>query len=1146
MKNFNKLWVLTFPGNFKFDLKMRLTTLFLFVTLFQLQANDSYGQRERVTLDLDNVTIERVFDRIEAQTPYKFFVNVSDINLSRRVSVKAKNKRVSTVLDDIFGNTNITYALIGEQIVLSRERIIQNNTSNTEISAQDKVTVTGTVKDADGNPIAGATVVYGEYNKQGFYNVGVVTDFDGNYSLTYTPKSGEVQKITAYFLGYKTVTEDVGGRTSIDFVLQEDVSNLEEVLVVGYGTTKKKDLTGSVGSVKSEQIQQIKSQTIDQALVGKVTGVYVNAQSGAPGSGALVNIRGLSQLIGDNQPLYVVDGVPIVINPIFSDVGSIGTFGDRENPLLTINPADIERVDVLKDASSAAIYGSRAANGVVLITTKRGKRNTKTRFNFSYNTTVQNPLNTYDVLNASEWQQFITDQGLAGSVTFGDADTDWQDEITNKNAIWNQYDFNVSGGTEKVNYLVSARVTDQKGLLIGNKFNRYNFSANLDANVSDRLLVGSNISYNYSNNRQSGIGSLASGAFFRPDLGVFNDDGTYTTAPGTFNFTLRNPVGGDGKIKNRAISQNILGSVYGQYEIIEGLNFRSQLSINLNNDRSSIFSPSFTLNALFGQFFGTTGALLDVQHTRGVSSSWSNTLNYNKTIAEDHTIDAVAGVSWDYSRLDLEGQEYSEFPDDEILININSASNFVSASSDATQTALNSLFGRINYSYKDRYLATFTARYDGSIKFGPDNQRGFFPSAALAWNVHNEPFLADNKLISQLKLRASLGRTGSDNLPAFTFVSSYASLGNNDSFYDGTNGIVVEGVPNSAIRWEETDQLDLGLEFGLFNGRLNGELVYFEKKTSDIILLVPIPGQTGSTSWNANIADVTNKGWELAIGGDIIRNNDLRWNSSFNISWVNNNVDALNGGATSAFGSAGIIEGEPIGVHLGYEVVSIAQTQDEIDALNVGAPDGNYFNALTQPGDYIFKDLDGDGEITADDRKPLGSINPKFFGGWNNTISYKNFDFTFNFNFVDGNQKYWREGGAALGLPVNPNVNVLRTVVDDTWTPENTNAKYARIGSGTHGVNTPNTKTVFEGSYIKLRSASIGYNFPREWLDNTGIDNVQIKITGNNLFVISDYPGIDPESVPTQRGGATVDLRADQGFSYPQARTFTFGVNIGL
>lgn len=1128
-----------------FDYRLRLLRfimkvfMFLFcVTLFGFSPNSGFSQDAEILIDRDqNISVEQVFNLIKSQTNYTFIYSNDQINAIPDVKLEKGIIKAGALLVKVLKPMHLTYEFANNTIIVKKEK------------AAPQIMINGVVTDPSGLPLVGATVVVtnnepkaGAPVNKDFILRGTATDFDGRFSLQANEGDFIYVSMMGFEFQYKPI---IAGVTTYNFSLKEDVNALEEVLVVGYGTTKRKDLTGSVGSVKSEEIVQVKTQTVDQALVGRMTGVHVSAQAGAPGSGAVVHIRGLSQLIGDNQPLYVVDGVPITINPRFADGTGLGVFGDRENPLLAINPADIERVDVLKDASAAAIYGSRAANGVIVITTKRGKRNQAPRFNFSYSTTIQNPLRTFDALNTEQWvNDFLTPAGLIDQVTVGNANTDWQDKITNDNAVWNQYNFNVSGGSSKVNYLLSARVSDQEGLMLGNKFNRYNFTSSLDADVSDKLRVGFNISYNYSDNKQSGLSNLRTGALYRPDLEVYNDDGSFTQSVGTFGFMLNNPVGDDGEVRNVAISQNVLGSVYGEYKIADGLKLRSQLSLNLLNDHSKVFSPSFTLDALFESFYGASGALLGVNRSAGVTSSWANTLNFNKTFANDHSVDAVLGLSWDYSKLDLESQTYDGFPDDYVLTDIRSAQNVHNYESDFNENALNSVFGRINYNYKEKYLATFTARYDGSSKFGPDNKHGFFPSGALAWNVHNESFLKDNGLISQLKLRASLGRTGSDNLPSFTYLAIYRALGNGDSEYDGVNGIVVEGVPNAGIRWEETDQLDLGLEFGLFNGRLNGEIVYFEKKTNDIILLTPIPGQTGASSWNSNVADVSNKGWEIELGGDIIRNENFRWNSSFNISFIDNNVEALHGGATSSFGSTGITEGEPVGYILGYDVVSVAQTPEEITTLNAGAPDGNYYSGLTQPGDYIYRDVNGDGEITNADRISLGDINPAYYGGWNNNLSYKNWDFTFNFNFVQGNEKYWREGAEIAGI--NRAYENKTTHIYDLWTPENTDAEYARLGSSTHGYSTATSRDVKDGSYIKLRSASIAYNFNQDWLQKVGISNVRFSLTGNNLFTITSYPGIDPESINTQRGGSTIDLISDQGYSYPQARTFTLGVNISL
>ncbi|MDO5979680.1 SusC/RagA family TonB-linked outer membrane protein [Flavivirga spongiicola] len=1151
---------------------MRTFIFLLCTTVFSFTPDNVLSQNAKVTIVEDKtVTVDEVFDIIKEQTEYRFIYKSDMFKNFPKISLKKGIIKANRLLKQSLSSGNFNFNFTTKNTILIRESV--------PVTLQE-TKISGQIVDENGMPIPGITVYVtdqqpkGERISQDFLVRGTATDFDGSFSLLaevgyYLVTSG---------LGYEFYTEQItAGKTVYNVTLKERASALDEVLVVGYGTTVKKDLTGSVGSVKSEDIQQIKTQTIDQALVGKIAGVHVTSGGGAPGSGAIVHIRGLSQINGDNQPLYVVDGVPITINPSFSEDGlGISVFGDRENPLLSINPNEIERVDVLKDASAAAIYGSRAANGVVIITTKRGKRNQAPRFNFSYNTTIQNPTDKLNYLNAEQYRTFAEEwapQELANAPFppflypdlrpneyqivndpdnyFGNANTNWQDEILNKNAIWNQYNFSLSGGSEKTNYLVSATVNEQEGQLIGNKFSRYNFQTNIDSQLKDNLKIGASINYNYSVNKQSAVNNLDQ-ANFRPDLGVFDENGDHTSITDFFGLNQINPLGNEAKVRNKAISKNLFGSVYGELKLLKDLKFKSQLSIGITNDKSTIFSPSFTSAALFGAFFGPGGASLAVQTTEIVTTSFNNTLNYNTTISEDHRIDAVAGISWDRNFINLESQTYNGFPDDEVLTNIQSANQVSEFASDATEFGLNSLFGRINYNYKDRYLLTLTGRYDASVKFGPENRRGFFPSAGFAWNVHNEEFFNnDSNVISNLKLRATLGRTGVDNLPAFSFEPKYLTLGNGDSFYNGVNGIAVPDVPNQAIKWESTDQLDLGVEFGLFNGRLNGEVVYFEKNTSGLILQTPIAAETGDSEWSANIADVTNTGWEISLYGDVIRTKDFTWHSSFNISFVNNNLEALNGGLIRA---GGLAEGEPIGFINGYIVDGIAQTQQEIDALDANAPSGTYFSergTVLQPGDYIYKDISGpngtpDGEITSDDLTNIGDINPDFFGGWNNTLTYKNFSLSLNFQFVEGAAKRF---GPIEGLGFPRAFENQLDLVLDTWTPDNTNATYARLGSFTHSPDfgrAATSKAVGDASYIKLRSASIGYNLPQDIIAKVGLSRARISISGNNLFTISDYPGQDPENSPTTRGGATVDLLSDNGLSYPQTRTFTFGVDLSF
>ena len=1150
------------------------TFVFLFCTaVFSLSPNNGFSQNADIQINnSETISVEAIFELIKSQTDYSFVFRPEHLKNAPEINVQKGIIKAYQLLKMGLDPIDCTYEFTDNTVIVKQKIHPVLN-----VPMQETFTIEGTVKDKDGNPIPGAAVYVTSRNPSlsrdqratDFIARGTSTDFDGKFKIDATLNHFLAISALGFQFHFQQI---VSTDETYEIILTESTAQLDEVVVVGFGSTVRKDLTGSVASVNSEKVTQVKTATIDQALVGQLSGVFVESNAGAPGAGASVNIRGLSQINGDNQPLYVIDGVPVVVNTNF---GTFNGAANRENPLLAIDPNNIDRIDVLKDASSAAIYGSRGANGVILVTTKKGRKNQQPRFNFSLNTTFLEETNKIDYLNASQYRTFATEQaqvildGLPPNFRpfftvpfaivndpngyFGNNDTDWQDEILNNNAVWNQYSFTVSGGTSRTTYFASASVNEQDGLLLGNKLQRYNFSANLESQIKDYLKIGGNINYTYGVNKQSGINTFGQ-ANFRPDLSPFDSDGNPTSVVSSNGFRGRltlNPLENHGKISDKAISQNVIGSVYGEARIVKGLKLKSQLNIGLTNDKSSVFSPSFTgvaINA--GNNNGFSGdAILANQVTDGYTTSFVNTLNYNTVIDENHRIDAVLGVSWDRNFLNFETQNYNGFPDDIVLTNINSASNVYNFSSSSIESGLNSIFGRVNYNYKDRYLVTFTARSDGSVKFGPENQRGFFPSAGVAWNIHNEEFFGDDGFISQLKLRASLGRTGTDNLPAFSFLAYYTSLGRG-SFYDGINGIQVTNLPNPVIKWETTDQLDLGLEFGLFDGRVNGEIVYFEKNTSDLILFTPVPSETGFQDFNANIADVSNNGIEFTLGADIIKTKDFNWNSSFNISFVKNNVDALNGGTNnnSGFGSAlnGISVGEPIGFINGYEVVSIAQDQNEIDVLNAGAQDGNYFSGLRAPGDYIYRDINGDGEITEEDVTNLGDINPDYFGGWNNTITYKNFDLSFNLQFVQGNSRNWaipgRFGASRVDLSFNHPIQIL-----DTWSANNTAATYARLGSSTHnpgGVAT--SRDVYDGSYTRLRYLGLGYNLPKEFVNKIGLNAIRLNISGNNLFTISDYPGQDPENVNVAQGGSSISRSNDLGFAYPQAKTFTFGINVSF
>ncbi len=1143
----NKLTNCRLKHSKRFPLGIMRTFIFLLcTTVFSFNGNTALAQQNVVIEEDKEVTIDEVFELIMTQTNYSFLYPEHMFKDMPKVKLKKGIINAEDLLRLSLAKGNFGFELKDNSIVVIKE----------SKSARQEIPIKGKVVDVNGMPLMGITVYVtnvkpsGERINQDFVVKGTATDLDGNFTL----RGEEGYYLVASGIGYEIFTEQItANKTDYKIVLRDKISELDEVVVVGYGTTKKKDLTGSVGSMDSEQIDQIQSQSIDQTLVGNISGVYVQGQGGRPGSGSIVNIRGLSAIRGDNQPLYVLDGTPIVVNPA-------GLSSNGENPLLAINPSDIERIDVLKDASSAAIYGSRAANGVILITTKRGKRNLKPQLSINFNSVFQSPIDTYDVFNASEYREFTIrnaqnriDNGEGTPLDdqivndpnsfFGNQDTDWQKKVTNNMALWKNYRVGFTGGGEKVNYLVTSNISEQEGLFLGGKFNRYGLTTNTDANITNTLQVGASLNYNYSINKSSDLGSYEQVSLFRPDVGVFDEFNEYTTSPvfAGSALVLRNPVGGAAESRNRTLAQYLYSSIYGEYKIIDGLKFRSQINAAVTSSETENFDPSFSSSAVFSLLNGgTQEASLDYQYSRSYTTVFTNTLNYNKNFKK-HNIDVVLGVSWDKNRQDLKSQRYLGFPDDYILTDIGSANRIESYGSESIENGLNSQFGRVNYNYNNIWYATFTARRDGSTKFGPNNQYGFFPSGALAWNVHNEKFV-NNDIINKLKLRASLGKTGTDNLASFSYLANF----NSGYFYNNINGTAVNGIPNLDIRWEETDQLDFGVEFGLFNNRLYGEVVYFEKNTSGIILFTPLPTESGFTSFNANVADVSNKGWEIGFGADILRTNNFRWNSEINISFIKNNVDNLYDGSVSASGSTRALqEGQPIGVITGYDVVGIAQTQEEIDNLNASAPDGSYWSSLQEPGDYILNDVNGDGEITQDDIIPLGSILPEYFGGWNNNFKYKNFDLSLNFTFVKGNQRDVSTVMSRFLANEDPYANTT-SIVYDTWSPDNTDATYGRIGSPTTVGAVSLSNFVEDASYIRLKTLSLGYTVPKSFLDALHLSSARISFLANNLFTITDYPGLDPESVQTLNSGSgTFGLAYDNG-SYPLSKIYSIAINLSF
>lgn len=1143
---------------------MKIFIFFLCATAFSLSPKVGFSQNAEIIINVDKiVTVEQIFELIKEQTDYKFIYSYDVIKNAPSISLKKGIIKAGVLLEKGLSSIKCTYEFTDNTVVVKKKKAPVQQTT---------VTVTGTVKNKEGDLLPGVTLYVtaidpntGDTANATFIR-GISTDFDGAFSI-------EVEVgyfLTVSALGYTSIHQKItADKTNYNFTLEDETSILDEVLVVGYGTTRKEDLTGSVGSVKAEEIAQIVTQSFDEALVGRVSGLYVQSSGGAPGgSNVIINIRGLSQISGNNQPLYIVDGVPFVTAPVTNDgfINSVST----ENPLIAIDPSNIERVDVLKDASATAIYGSRGANGVIIVTTKRGRKNQKPRISYTHSTTIQNVVGQLDLLNAAEHRAFATNLaqdardnfGFVGSGDdvldnpnfFGNADTNWQDVITDKNAVWTRHNFNLSGGSENVAYNLALGTSSQDGVFIGSNFKRYTLSSSVDVDATDRLKIGVSVNYNRSINRSRDFDSFENVFNNTPDQSPFDENGNFAINDRFFSFSGDLPftiLGEGNQTRNRAVSNNIFGSVYAEIKLIEGLKFRSSISASRNESNNNTFITTDSQEVISNTnpfFFSRPGAILRLSDTESTTTTFTNRLNYTKTFNEKHRVNAIAGISWDASQRNGVSEAFRGFPDNNTLIAPQNAEFNDFRQDGAIEQGLNSIFGRVNYVYDDRYLATFTIRRDGSSQFGPGNQYGVFPSGALAWNIHNESFLEDSSFINQLKLRASIGRTGNDNTANFAFLTLFNTAGFGGSTYNGVAGLIPNGVSNPDIKWEETDQLDIAVEFSLFNNRLNGEIGYYNNQTSDLLLNVPVSLQTGSTTFNANVADVSNKGWEITLGGDIIRKKDFRWNSSFNISTVDNNVDNLFNAESN---TDAISEGNPIGTIFGFNVDRIAQTQQEIDDLNAAAPDGQYDSFLFAPGDYIYADTNGDNVLNDEDRVALGSGGlPEYFGGWNNQIQYKNWGVNINWSFAQGIDRIYttdRAGFRFADLSRN-----YTTSVFDAWTPDNTDASLASIGSFSYSRGT-SSRDIFDSSYIKLRSASISYSLPKKSLSSLGISNLQLTLSGNNLLSIDNYPGLDPENVgqnfdvidPIARNSSS-SLTSDNGINTPNTRTYTFTLNIGL
>lgn len=1031
--------------------------------------------------------------------------------------------------------------------------------------------IKGRVIDSEGNPLVGVTVqIEGT-------SYGVITDADGNYILEFPSMAHP--KIVFSSIGYKSKSIEFRGVKEQNMMLELDHVALDDLVVIGYGSKSRRNVTTAISTVSQEQISKLAATTptLDGLLQGTVKGVLATTANGEPGSSLKLNIRGITSPYpksgkgNNNQPLYVIDGVPTFME----DTGI--------NPLINISPNDIESIDVLKDAAATAIYGSRGANGVVIVKTKNGKRNEKTKVDFGYTFSFSNPIKNYKPLNISEYKN-VQDEILRNTVDgmndgssivgmygfdyilnqygnvslneetglytynglneslYGKDNVNWADEVINKNAPTHQYNVAVRGGSNKTNYSFSFNGMNQEGLLLNDRMERYGARLSIDSEINKYITVGGVLDYTYSS-RKSGsndpaLGYDNDGWMTRPDLAVRDADGNFQRVDkfGLYTDTY-NDANAVAKLQRKTKYENdqFSGNAYIDIKPVKGLTLHADANISRFIFSNSYFSPKITLPEQLGM--EPTSTLAESNY-RNTNTSINFRADYKFTLTEAHRFDVMAGYSADRYWSKEHDQAYSGFPNDDVLNNASSATTVNKPTETYSKSGLNSIYGRLSYDFLSRYLLDFSLRSDESSKFGPGNKRGTFPAVSLAWRINQEPFLESARDIDDLKFRLSWGKTGSTNVSDFSYIQYF-----NGNQYGGQSGLTLASTyPNKDIKWEMTTEYNAGVDFTLFNGRLTGSFDIYHRKTDGALAPAPIALEFGIGTYYSNILDLTNNGFEFSIGGDVVRTKDFTYNTMLSISSNRNKITKLNGSTLDMMHQDLYMEGHAMGTVKGYKVAGIYQSQDQISKLNEQAMAKGYgfYQNGAAVGDYMFADTNGDGFISEADRTAIANPEPKVFGGWSNTLSYKNFTLSMLFQYQLGGDAYYstmqESASGAIGM------SILREMYGNTWTPDRTDAKYAKLMwmPNAYTNTQANDRYVYSNSYFRLRNITLSYTFEPAWLERLHVSGASVFFTATNLFTITDWPGLDPDMAATNAFTKTTETKD----VYPMSRSFSFGLKL--
>lgn len=1124
----------------KTPIVMRMTLLFLFVLVFQTQAEQSYSQTTKISLDMKNSSIEKILQTIEEKSEFYFLYNSKLIDVDRKMNIHANEESITSILNRLFGVDNVDYEVEGTQIILHPKQMKLVSSRGISSEQQEKRTITGTITDEQGEPIIGANIL--ELNTSN----GTITDIDGNFSLQVN--SNAILHIS--YIGYLSQEVNTAGKTVFSIRLEEDTHALDELVVIGYGTSRKKDLTGAVASVKADDLNVITSSSVSQMLQGKVSGMNMVQRTSQPGAGISVNIRGAVSPSGNNSPLFVIDGVPILnnssIEPTLNQAGYQLETGVDRDPLNSLNPSDIESIEVLKDASAAAIYGASAANGVVLITTKSGKSG-KAKVEFRSTITSQIQKNYYEVLGAKDFREqtnlwtkeyflYQNRMGVYGpnsidlteytpifsNINDYSASTNWMEEVTRRGYIIDQ-NLSVNGGSDRTTYFFSYNYYDNIGLLKNSDLNRHAIRLNLDQKFSEHLKGGINMSYSNVTSESTSFGVAGNGdnmilnaLRFGPDIPIKDENGNYSRS---HNKQTNNPVAFL-DITDETNNERIFVAPTIELKILDGLTLKGVGGYDNQTSYRKFYIPVSTLNVSMPDGQGQLG------YSKATSLSAESFFNYDKTFRKDHRISAVLGAG--YYKIqnygfglmgvgfftDAFGADNVGIADDKERQRINSTRK--------ERTKL-SQFVRLNYSLMDKYIFTFTGRRDGSSYFSENNKWGFFPSLSFAWRVNEESFMKEKTIFSDLKLRVGYGTSGNENVLGKNSQSLYQSGYNYLIGNTMHTGLALTQIENPNLKWETNTTLNVGIDYGFLNQRVSGSIELFHRGVKDLLDFQILPSNNAVGRMAANIGETKSEGFEFSMRSVNITNTKFSWETNLNATffktnWVKRNPEVA--------------------------LADYIGEKDELDAIYGWKTDGIITSVTDIPsfmpnaviGNVKYVDVNEDDILDSKDVVKLGNSTPRWFVGLGNSFSYKNFDLNFYF-YGAFDYKKWRgqvPSAANLGNKGTAPGNTYISIKTDVWESQTETGWMPGIATNVYSSSNPSGNNDFflmNGSYIKLKNITLGYTLPGSMFSqNKFIQGARFFVDAQNIATFTNYVGFDPE------------MQTDN--PYPQALSLSFGFNI--